>query len=61
MIQQNLTGIYLKLFWTMDWKFKESIILPVKTNEFIQTFANYIIVLSKNGVIGSYRWNLRHL
>ena len=45
--------------WTMDWKtLKESIIFASHDHEFIQTLANHIIVLSKNGVIDRIDENL---
>ena len=51
MIQPSLgLGIYLKLERWIK-KFKESIIFASHDHEFIQTLANHIIVLSKNGVI----------
>ena len=43
-------GIYLKLDDGLK-NFKESIIFASHDHEFIQTLANHIIVLSKNGVI----------
>ena len=58
-IKMFLSSMIQPITWTWNLSqaddglknFKESIILPAMTTSFIQTLANHIIVLSKNGVI----------